>query len=134
MGPKKDSDRKWFRFSNKSVFEQPLGMNYVRQPRFHCIFYLSLPMHRIRDSQVGIATGYRLGYSGPCRGKIFLLFTSSRPALGPTNPTIQLVPGALSPGVKRQRHEVDHLPPTSAVVKNTWICISTPQKSLWRSA
>jgi hypothetical protein len=30
---------KWFRFSNKSVFEQPLGTNYVRQPRFHCIFY-----------------------------------------------------------------------------------------------
>jgi hypothetical protein len=28
---------KWFRFSNKSVFEQPLGTNYVRQPRFHCI-------------------------------------------------------------------------------------------------
>jgi hypothetical protein len=27
---------KWFRFSNKSVFEQPLGTNYVRQPRFHC--------------------------------------------------------------------------------------------------
>jgi hypothetical protein len=27
---------KWFRFSNKSVFEQTLGTNYVRQPRFHC--------------------------------------------------------------------------------------------------
>jgi hypothetical protein len=27
---------KWFRFSNKSVFEQPLGMNCVRQLRFHC--------------------------------------------------------------------------------------------------
>jgi hypothetical protein len=26
---------KWFRFLNKSVFEQPLGTNYVRQPRFH---------------------------------------------------------------------------------------------------
>jgi hypothetical protein len=27
---------KWSRFTNKSVFEQPLGRNYVRQPRFHC--------------------------------------------------------------------------------------------------
>jgi hypothetical protein len=27
---------KWFRFPNKSIFEQPLGTNYVRQPRFHC--------------------------------------------------------------------------------------------------
>jgi hypothetical protein len=23
-----------------SVFEQPLGTNYVRQPRFHCIIYI----------------------------------------------------------------------------------------------
>jgi hypothetical protein len=28
---------KWFRFSNKSASEQPLGTNYVREQRFHCI-------------------------------------------------------------------------------------------------
>jgi hypothetical protein len=28
---------KWFPFSNKLVFEQPLGTNYVRQARFHRI-------------------------------------------------------------------------------------------------
>jgi hypothetical protein len=30
---------KWFRFLKKSFFEQPLGTNYVRQPRFHCTNY-----------------------------------------------------------------------------------------------
>jgi hypothetical protein len=57
--------------------------------------------------------------SSPGRGKIFLLSTSSRPVLGPTQPPIQLVPGALSPGVKRPGCEADHSPPTSVGVKNT---------------
>jgi hypothetical protein len=34
--------------------------------------------------------------------------------------------GAVSPGVKRPGHEADHLPLTSAEVKNTYIYISTP--------
>jgi hypothetical protein len=34
--------------------------------------------------------------------------TSSRPALGSTQPPIQWVPGALSPGIKRQGREADH--------------------------
>jgi hypothetical protein len=63
--------------------------------------------------------------SSPGRVKNFLSSTSSRPALGPTQPHIQLVPGALSPGVKRPGREADHSPPTSAEVKNTWIYIST---------
>jgi hypothetical protein len=38
-----------------------------------------------------------------------LLFTTvSRPALGPIQPPIQWVPGALSPGVKRPGREADH--------------------------
>jgi hypothetical protein len=59
------------------------------------------------------------------RGKTFVLSTS-RPDLGPTQPPIQWVPGALSPGVKRPGREDDHSPPTSAEVKNTWIYTSTP--------
>jgi hypothetical protein len=34
--------------------------------------------------------------------------------------------GAFSQGVKRQRREADHSPPTSAEVTKTWIYISTP--------
>jgi hypothetical protein len=34
-----------------------------------------------------------------------------------TQPSIQCVPGALSPGVKLSRCEVDHSPPTRAKVK-----------------
>jgi hypothetical protein len=51
---------------------------------------------------------------------------SSRLALGPTQPPIQWVPGALSPWVERPGREADHSPPTSAKVKKMWVCTSTP--------
>jgi hypothetical protein len=66
--------------------------------------------------RAGRPTGRNLGASG---GKNFHSFISSRPALGPTQPPIQWVPGALSPGVKRPEHEADHSPQTSAEVKET---------------
>jgi hypothetical protein len=50
----------------------------------------------------------------------------SRLAVGPTQPPIQLVPGALSPGVKRQGREAGDSPPASAEVKKMWIYTSTP--------
>jgi hypothetical protein len=59
--------------------------------------------------------------------KSFHFSISSRPVLGPTQPPVQWVSGALSPGVKLQRREADHSPPTSAEVKRTWIYTSTPQ-------
>jgi hypothetical protein len=64
--------------------------------------------------------------SSPGRIKNFLFFTSSRPALGPTQPPIQWVPGALSLGVKRPGREADHSPSTSAEVKKMWLYTSTP--------
>jgi hypothetical protein len=48
---------------------------------------------------------------------IFLFTTASRTALGPTQPPIRWVPGALSLGVKRPGREADHSPPPSAEVK-----------------
>jgi hypothetical protein len=42
----------------------------------------------------------------------------SRPSLGPTQPPIQGVPGALSLGVKQPDHDADHSPQSSAEVKN----------------
>jgi hypothetical protein len=52
---------------------------------------------------------------------IFLFTTASRTALGPTQPSIQWVPGTLSLGVKQPGSEVDHSPPSSAKVKVVWI-------------
>jgi hypothetical protein len=83
-----------------------------------------------RDSAVGIATGYGLDDQGvgvrvPVGSRIFFS-KSSRLALGSTQPPIQWVPGALSPGVKRPGREADHSPPTSAEVKKMWIYTSTP--------
>jgi hypothetical protein len=58
---------------------------------------------------------------------IFLFTTVSRPALGPIEPSIQWVPGALSLGVKRPGREAVHSSPSSAEVKNAWSYIFTPQ-------
>jgi hypothetical protein len=58
-----------------------------------------------------------LGFDSQQGLGIFLFTTMSRTALGPTQPPIQWVPGALSLGVKQQRHEFDHSPPSSAKVK-----------------
>jgi hypothetical protein len=44
--------------------------------------------------------------------------------LGPTQPPIQRVPGALFPEVTRPGREAEQSPPASAKVKNTWICTS----------
>jgi hypothetical protein len=48
---------------------------------------------------------------------IFLFITASRTALGPTQPPIQWVPGALSLRVKRPGREADHSPPSSTEVE-----------------
>jgi hypothetical protein len=42
-----------------------------------------------------------------------------------SQPPIQWVPGVPSLGVKRQGRESDHLPPSSAEVKNAWSYTST---------
>jgi hypothetical protein len=55
-----------------------------------------------------------------------LLFTSSRPALGPTEPLIHWVPGALSPGLELPRGKAELESLTSSEVGKTWICTSIP--------
>jgi hypothetical protein len=50
----------------------------------------------------------------------------SRTALGPTQPPSQLVPGALSLGVKRPGREADHLPHPVPRSTNEWSYTSAP--------
>jgi hypothetical protein len=66
-----------------------------------------------RDSVVGIATGYglndqRVRVRIPAGASIFHFSMSSRPALGSTQPPIQWVAGAVSPGLKQQGREADY--------------------------
>jgi hypothetical protein len=77
----------------------------------------------------GIAMGYGLDdqeFENRQGLGIFLFTTVSRPALGPTELPIQWIPGALSLGVKGQKRESDHSPPSNAEVNNTWRYTSTP--------
>jgi hypothetical protein len=65
------------------------------------------------DRAVGIATGYGLDDRGvgvrvPVGSRIFLFSASCRPVLGSTQPPIQWIVEALSPGVKRPGREADH--------------------------
>jgi hypothetical protein len=60
-----------------------------------------------------------IGVRSPVGAKDFSCSFWSRPALGPTQPTVQWVPGVLSPGVKaRPGRDADHSPPSSAEVEN----------------
>jgi len=65
----------------------------------------------------------------PGRDWEYFLFATDvpRPALGPNQPPIQWVPGALSLRVKRPGSEADHSPPSSAEVKNAWSYTFNPQ-------
>jgi hypothetical protein len=83
-------------------------------------------------SAVGIVTDYGLDDRGvgvrvPVGSRILFFHVIKKQALGLMQPPIQWVPGAFSLGLKRPGREADHLPPTSAEVKKTWMYTSTPQ-------
>jgi hypothetical protein len=107
---------------------------FLKQPNpFDVGFYTEKPstVGIFQRSRIGIPTGYGLEElrgrsSSPARVKNFLFSTLSRSALGFTQPPIQRVPGALSPGVKRPGREADHSPPASAEVKKMWVYTFTP--------
>jgi hypothetical protein len=93
----------------------------------HTILKACKKQQRRRDSDWLRPGRPRSRSSSPGRDKNFHFFISSRPTLRFTQPSIQWIPGALSPGVKRLVHEADHLPPTSAEVKkNVDVYIHSP--------
>jgi len=80
-------------------------------------------LSQYRDCALSWATGD----SVPARsnGGIFFLFsTASEPLLGFIQPPIQWVPAVISEIIKLLAREADHLPPSSAGVKNSWSCTS----------
>jgi hypothetical protein len=91
---------------------------------------------RIREenlrSLVSKVTGSWLGdrdsISG--MGENFFFATSSRPALTPTQPPIQRVPGSLSQGMNLSKCEVYHSSLFSTKFKNTWSC-AFPPSYMW---
>jgi hypothetical protein len=59
--------------------------------------------------------------SSPDTVENFFFFTSSRTALGTTQPAVPMLTGGSFPGVKRPRRQADILSATSAEVKEMWI-------------
>jgi hypothetical protein len=52
--------------------------------------------------------------------------TASRRALGSTQPPIQWIPWALSPGIKRPEREADHAPQSNAKSRTVELCLHSP--------
>jgi hypothetical protein len=95
---------------------------------------LTTPPH-CKKTACYIKLNRALELAGSCENKtelsdsmgIFLFITMSRMSLGPTQPPIQWVPGALSLGVKWPGHEADHSPSSSAKVKEcVELCLHSP--------
>jgi hypothetical protein len=90
-------------------------------------------MYGSQDILVSIVTRLQAGRSefDSWQGQgIFLFATMSRLALEPTQTPIHWVPGVLFLEVKWPGCEADHLPPSSAKVKNAWSYTSTPPRHL----
>jgi hypothetical protein len=94
-------------------------------------FFCINPYRRLIFQFLVIPRGWSLS---PDQVKVFQFSMSWGLALGPTQPSILMVLGALSPEVKQQGCEADYFP-TSAEVNKARACISTPpHTSSWRSA
>jgi hypothetical protein len=81
-----------------------------------------ISQQKLCDSSLGIelATSWTIGvleFDSRRELGIFLFTTASKTALGPTQPPIHWLPGALFLGVKRPGREADHSPPSSDEVK-----------------
>jgi hypothetical protein len=104
-------------------------------------FIILIILDREPGSSVSIVSAYRLddraiGVDPRLGQRIFPLTSVSRPALRPTQPPVQWVPGVPSPGVKaRPGRDTDHSAPSSAEVKNKYeLYLLSSQEAPWRVA
>jgi hypothetical protein len=81
---------------------------------------------RFRQYSVWLQTG-RLRFEPRQRQRTFPVSSVSRPALRPTHPPVQWVPGSFTMGKARPGRDADHSPPSSAKVRR---CTSSPPKRL----
>jgi hypothetical protein len=100
-------------------------------------YFVFIVMHfaKSRDSSDSITMSYGLDGRGsiPGRGKIFLYSVESRSALGPTQPPIQWVSAALSPGAKRRGRGAAELTTHLHIFQRSGMR-SLPHTSLWSGA
>jgi hypothetical protein len=66
--------------------------------------------------------------------KNFVFSRASRPTLEPTQPPIQSVEGALSPGLKRPRREANGSPSSNTKFENGGVIPPLPYTSSWDGA
>jgi len=118
--------------------QNPKTMTWVQ---LHCVAIVEgkdFSQAVITQSVQHWAMGWAIGILGfnSWQGLGIILFTTVfRTALGPTQPPLQWVPGALCLGVKWLGRETDHSPPSSAEVKGcVELYIYSPNTSSWRCA
>jgi hypothetical protein len=110
---------------------------FLEQCLSNCGPWTDIGMQSIHKRNIW-ATVWIIGVLGfdSRRGLGILLFTTaSRTALGPTQPPIQWVPGAVSLGLKRPGREADYSHPSSAEVREcVTLYLHSPNTPSWRGA
>jgi hypothetical protein len=117
----------FFSLGRASTHAMPLGI-------MHKINYLSIPEPGELCQYSDMLWAEQPGFDSWQELEIFLYSTVSRLALGPTQPPIQWVLGALSLGVKRPGHEAESSPPSSAEVRNGGAIPPFHHMSSWHNA
>jgi hypothetical protein len=85
--------------------------------------------HKSRDSSASIVMDYGLDDLGSIGGSARFFSSTQHPSratLGPIQPPIQWILGALSLGLKQLGHEADHSPPIYCRGQERWSYTSTP--------
>jgi hypothetical protein len=99
---------------NKLLFEQVRNKAWKAICTWLCLAVTTISAKYVYEfCSLSIVTRLRAGQPGfdsRQRLRFIFLLTASRPALGPTQPTIHWVLEVLSPGLKRPGREADHSP------------------------